>query len=344
MRCIYCYADGGSSNKVMSWNTFKDIIDYIIQVNKEKSKPFSTNISFHGGDITAVWPLFEKAVKYIETVFQKEELPFTVSTGINGVLSDSQMDFIIRHIIGPTVSLDGFSKIQDFNRPLVNGKASFQQVDKTLKYFDRNGYHYGIRSTITSKSVEKLPEIVDYFCTHYSAKKIMVEPMFPLGRGLKIQAPDPIDFVSNFRKAKKIANSYQRELTYSGARMNTTTTIFCKALEDSIVITPEGLISSCYEVIDNKSPLSGYFIHGYFDQVSKKLIFDKQKQARLHKIIDEEKQKCSNCFCKFHCAGDCPVKTISLKLSKNENNIDRCYINKELTKDQLLEVLDEEYE
>jgi uncharacterized protein len=343
MSCIYCYANGGKSNKTLSWNIFTDIIDHVIQINKKVNKSANTNISFHGGDISAVWQLFKDAINYIEENFKKNNLPFTMSTGINGVLSKSQKDFIIKRTANATVSLDGFSEIQNLNRPLFNGKSSFNQVDKTLKYFDNQGYNYGIRSTVTSDNVNKLEGIIEFFCKRYTTKKIMVEPMFPLGRGSSIKAPSSEDFVSNFRKAKLIAKSYERKLTYSGARLDTTTSVFCKALEDSVVITPEGLISCCYEIIDKENPVSDYFIHGYFDKERKQLIFDKQKQANLQEIIIKENEKCSDCFCKFHCAGDCPVKTISSKFDDSGNGLDRCYINKELTKDQLLEVLGEEY-
>jgi|WetSurSiteA1Bulk_404760.scaffolds.fasta_scaffold01130_5 uncharacterized protein len=342
MQCIYCYANGGFTNKIMPWNTFTGIIDFILRVDNSPDKPDGTNISFHGGDISAAWQLFKAAVTYIENSFKRKGRSFSVSVGINGLLSKQQADFIINHTKHATVSLDGYAEIQNLNRPLANGKDSFNRVDNTLKYFDKHGYSYGIRSTITSRSVKQLPEIIEFFCRNYGFKRVMVEPMFPMGRGLQIEVPGADDFVENYRKARKIAEKYHRELSYSGARLNVMTNYFCKALDNSVVITPDGDISCCYEITESSSPVAEYFIHGQYDPESQELKFDKEKKSTLHRMISKEKTKCSDCFCKFHCAGDCPVKTLSRKINRTEDYIDRCYINRELTKDQLLKVLDED--
>jgi uncharacterized protein len=341
MRCIYCYAEGGKSNKTLTWEMFSGVVDYVICQNKKTPSPQPVNIAFHGGDISIVWKLFKKAVEYIQDRFTKACLPFNISLGINGVLSNVQLQFLVANTSNATVSLDGFNEIQNHSRPLSNGKDSFNKVDNTLKYFDSKNYRYGIRSTVTALTVNRLAEIIDFFCLNYAVKRIMVEPMFPLGRGINVQAPSDKDFVYNFRKARQLTKSYNRELVYSGARLNDITSIFCKALDNSVVITPEGLISCCYEIIDNETTIADYFIHGFFDNIKKELVFDKQKQMKLKEYIKNENEKCEDCFCKFHCAGDCPVKAISVKHSQTKVTADRCYINRELTKDLILEALGE---
>jgi uncharacterized protein len=341
MQCIYCYANGGESRKILSWDTFEGTLQYIIG-NPQYIENHQLNISFHGGDITVVWPFFKKAVTHIYKTCADNGIKTNISVGLNGVLSNVQIDWIIKNINSATISLDGFAEIQNRQRPLKNKKDSFNKIDNTLRQFDKSNFNYGIRSTITKESVNKLDQIVDFFCSSYKVKKIMVEPIFPMGRGEAILQPSAKNFVFNFRKAKGVAKKYNRELYYSGARMNTTTNIFCKALENSIVITPDGLISCCYEVLTESNPLSEYFFFGHYNNEKNELIFNKEKRQKLFDLAVINKKKCRDCFCLFHCAGDCPVKSIYTGLNNKVPVIDRCYINRALTKDQILESIGEE--
>ena len=47
---------------------------------------------------------------------------------------------------------------------------------------------------------------------------------------------------------------------------------------------------------------------------------------------------CEKCFCKWHCAGDCPSKIVSVDIEKIERG-NRCEINQELTKDLIIDLI-----
>lgn len=137
--------------------------------------------------------------------------------------------------------------------------------------------------------------------------------MFPKGRGLlnpNISPPLELDFVENFRKAREIAEKAGRKLIYSGARLNVVTNTFCQAAGKSCAITPEGWVTSCYEVLDNNDPLAKIFFYGYYDPVKRSFIIDEERRRNLFNLSVINKESCSKCFCKWHCAGDCPAKSI----------------------------------
>jgi len=339
MNCIYCYARGGENKEVLSWETITGVCEDVIERFVQSDPDHQLHVSFHGGDISSVWPLFQRSVIHIREICRISKIPLSVSAGINGALSLPQQKWFINNIDDATVSMDGFSEIQNYQRPLANQKDSFSIVDQTLKFFDGHNFSYGLRCTVTGHTVSRLEEIVDFFCTNYRTKKIMTEPMFPMGRGNQLAPPSTNDFIYHFRKANKIAKRHNVELIYSGARLRTTTSIFCQALDNSMVVTPDGSLSCCYEVFSSNDPASSYFFYGYFDKQRRKLVFNEEKRQRLFSLIDEERKKCQTCFCKYHCAGDCPVKSIFHKISKDEVQFDRCHINRELTKDQLIDAL-----
>lgn len=339
MRCIYCYAEGGKNSTTLSIQTIEGVLnDIVTRINKGYTG--SLDISFHGGDISSCWNLFVKSVKTIRKILL-DKTRYSISLGINGVLSNHQINWIVENTNSATVSCDGFASFHNKLRPLTNGNDSFSFTDNTIRKFDLLGYKYGLRSTITSESVHYLAEIANYFCENYKAKSIMFEPLFPMGRGSNLKAPDEQDFINNFRKANQIAKKNKRKLSYSGARLNTTTNIFCEALNNSCVINPQGEVSSCYEVISSDDAISNNFFYGHYDTIEKKLFFDNDKRERFIHDIKSGKEKCDTCFCKFHCAGDCPVKNIYSKSNSTVHFFDRCFVNKELTKDQLIDILNE---
>lgn len=341
LRCRYCYASGGAAPVQMPWDMVTSVLKQIHD-NAVSVRSDSMSVHFHGGgDVSAVWDLFVRAREYLYELTSPHNLTAVTSVGTNGILNQEQRLWLMSHITSATVSIDGPSDIQDYQRPMSNGTSSFPVVYETLQTFDEHDYSYGIRTTITDRSVHRMEEIVSFFCQHFNVKKIKMEPMFLRGRALKssLKPPDAGIFVEHFRKARMIARRADRELTYSGLRTGVISNVFCKACGESCAVTPDGWVTSCYEIIDVHDPLSKIFFFGKYDRDSNRLVFDEESRQRLINLSVEHNNRCQKCFCKWHCAGDCPSKSTRFKKMFPSGVTDRCYITRELTKDDLVEML-----
>jgi uncharacterized protein len=262
-------------------------------------------------------------------------LNLIINIGTNGVLNDYQRDWVIKNINSATVSIDGMADIQNRLRPLKNGRPSFDIVHDTLKYFDIHDFNYAVRTTVTAETINELERSVSFFCENYKVRKIKIEPVFIQGRAPlnNVNSPQAKDFIKYFTSSQKIAKRYNKELLYSGARFDTLSNYFCLAAGNSFCVTPDGYITSCYEVLDKSNPVSDTFFYGRIN--NGKIQIDQAKLNKLASIRVNSIERCNNCFAKFHCAGDCPVKT-ALSLDDAELRNYRCFINRELTKKQLL--------
>jgi uncharacterized protein len=339
MKCIYCYANGGETSVQIKTNFIETSINEIIK-NALKLKRNKITVNYHGGgDIGIVWDLVEQTTEYINRLAKKNNIDVIINTGLNGILSDYQRKWIVENTDSATVSIDGFSEIQNSLRPLKNGSPSFDVVHRTLKYFDAHGFSYAIRTTVTSETIWHLEKIIAFFCNNYEARKIKVEPVFIQGRAFqnKLRNPSSEDFVRHFIKSKDKASTYNRELLYSGARFDILTDTFCLATGSSFCVTPEGYITSCYEVLEKRNPLSDIFFYGKIE--GDKIVISQKKLNNLAKLTVNENEKCAKCFARFHCAGDCPAKSILAKENMDDLNF-RCEINRELTKEQLLKSIE----
>jgi len=287
--------------------------------------------------------LMKRAAEHVRNSAGERGLLAHLDAGLNGVMSREASDWVLRHLDGATVSLDGLPEIHDAQRPLVNGKASFDKVRATLQRLDDAGFNYGIRLTVTDESVHRLAESVAFIATHFAAPAgIQAEPLFAVGRAHDAGMPavDPRLFVAQFRQAAQAARRHGVQLKYSGARFGTTTNAFCKAAGDSFAVTPDGHVTSCYEVADAADPRSALFFFGRLDQERGEFEFDPARLDTLRRLTVEHKPHCHDCFCKWHCAGDCPAKLATLGDAWDPSTSLRCHINRELTKDQMLECLE----
>jgi uncharacterized protein len=340
MRCTYCYASAGDRASMMPWEVAKAAIDWIADhVQRRGRRDFY--VMFHGGgEVMIAASLAKRCVAYVRSLASEKALSVSIEAGLNGVTNPAMADWVLENVDGATVSLDGTPEIHDAQRPLTNGDGSFELVARTLRRMDEAHFRYGLRITVTPESLAALPSSVRYICRTFGARVIQAEPVFDVGRAAAnhIPAIEPQAFVNAFRAARTIARKFGRELRYSGARLSGGST-FCKVAGESFAVNPEGLVTSCYEVSSADDPRSSLFIYGRFDRVSGRFEFDDERLRRLRTLTVQHKPQCQGCFCKWHCAGDCSAKLAQLGDAWDASRSPRCHMNRELTKDLILQEL-----
>jgi uncharacterized protein len=226
--------------------------------------------------------------------------------------------------------------------PLPSGKPSSSAVLQTIRAFDRADFPYGIRITVTATSVELLPQSIEYLLDQAHPKHIQVEPMYVLGRGRESGLEvDPQAFIQSFREARPIALQRGVDFFYSGARLDVLADRFCQSCGEGFSLTPQGLVSACYEVPDAGFEFSGQFIIGHYDDRQERYVFDGEKLERLRSHTVEQIPWCRDCFCKWHCGGDCAYKGRHAMVDGQFLGDARCEITHALTLDQVLEKIEQ---
>ena len=367
LACQYCYADSGKFHREMPFEVAKDAMDFVAE-NCLKQNQDSLVIGFHGGgEPTYSWNLFAKSVKYATNIAKDKKLYPVLAAATNGILGEEQIEFIAQYLKGVNVSIDGPPDICDRQRPFrkrrLDGKTTSEILQNTLKKFDELEFPYGLRATITSESTNRMPEIVEFFLKNFHPETIHLEPLFSIGRAKDISPPDPKEFTKYFIEAKEIGQKHGVEVSFSGARLYSLHYTFCGALGSNLCVTPEGILSTCYEVLHPEDARSKHFWIGYspldvcqnmqkeievdasfFGHLRKidRFYIDFDRLADLRKRTVSRLKKCTNCFAKWHCAGDCPAKTLSLGDFYNNVKNPRCSITKGLLKNQMIEALSQE--
>jgi len=338
LRCVYCYASAGERPLAeMSLETAKRGIDFVCRNALERGKR-EFGVGYHGGgEPTMHWEVLTESFAYAQQLARTNGIDVYGSMATNGVLSPEKQQWIIKNFRGVNLSVDGLPDVQDAQRPTPSGKPSSEAVLQTIRAFDATSFPYGIRITATFTSVERLPQSVAYLLEHAHPKHIQVEPVYILGRGrVNGFAVDPLAFVEAFREGKKLAAQRGVDYYYSAARVDVLTNHFCTSCGEGFSLTPQGLVSSCYEVPDPSFEFADQFIFGQFDETRARYAFDEEKLARLRAHTVETIPWCQDCFCKWHCGGDCLYKSRHALVDGEFVGDPRCEITRALTLDQIL--------
>lgn len=343
LRCTYCYADAGRKNIEMPWEVAKAAIDLVVANALTLGSP-RFMVGFHGGgEPTVAWKLLTKATDYAHQLARENNLEVDIFAASNGLLSPKQRKYISEKFTNINISLDGPEDIQNLNRPKVNGEGSWPEIRDSLFYFDQQEFPYGFRATITKATVERLPEIVTSFIEQFQPQYIQLEPAWSCGRCLTSgeEPPDDQLFIEKYLEAKKLAAPSGINVHYSAARLDTLTSKFCAAPGDNFTVLPEGVVTSCYEITEFDDPRAELFHYGKFDFETEKFQFQDERLARLRSLTVDQFHHCSDCFCKWHCAGDCLSKVFAESGSTLHSGSSRCDMNRTLTKHQLVATLEE---
>lgn len=331
LRCVYCYAQGGEGRRTLSRETARATLEYILRHAREAGES-GIAVHFHGGgEVSLVWDLLIWIVAEARRLAADSGLDCRFTAGLNGVMSASRARELPRWLDEATLSIDGLPEVQDRQRPSRSGRPTSPILERSLGLLDQAGFPYGLRLTLLPDSLALLSQGIEYLCRLSAARVIQVEPASPQGRYAQGHGIDPWAFIQAFRAARAMAREHGRELKYSGARFPEVTDIFCRAVSGAFAVTPGGMISSCFEAREDDER----FVYGRYDPASGDFHIDSARRQALLKLAVQHRPGCQDCIAKYHCAGDCAMKAGSGPAAEA-----RCLINRELTKDLILESLE----
>jgi uncharacterized protein len=334
LRCTYCYANAGTlPPEDLTLDLAQAVIDEAARNAKEQCLP-QFEVCFHGGgEPTFAWEVMTQATAYART----QPIPAKITTVSNGVWSPRRRDWILHHLDGLTISLDGGPDTQNRQRPLASGQGSARHVMRTIRALDEANFDYGIRMTALAPWRERFPADVRFICEETGCKTIQVEPAFNTKRGGHGESSldESEEFVAAFMEAFEIAAVAGRSLTYSGARPWLLTQTFCTAPYQALIVNTAGQIVTCYEIASDNHVMAEISTVGAVND--EQIDVDLAVRDRILGLLADKKQaQCQTCFCRWHCAGDCYTRSFVADSDTIQPTTARCHINQQITAHLLL--------
>lgn len=130
LRCEYCIYSGGylnrsHSNKKMSISTALKGIDFIINHSKNNEEIY---IGFYGGEPLLVYDFIKQCIEYSEKKAECKKVNFSITTN-GSILTDEIIEFLYKHNVSLSISLDGPKEIHNMYRKFASdNRGSFDKV------------------------------------------------------------------------------------------------------------------------------------------------------------------------------------------------------------------------
>jgi uncharacterized protein len=337
LRCTYCYASAGDTpQKFMPLEVARRGIDFVAENAHRLGRP-GFEVAYHGGgEPTVNWKTMTGSFDHARSRAADLGLAVRTSCATNGVLNDAQIDWILTHLDGASLSCDGLPEVHDRHRLTIAGQGSSERVMHTLRRFEDAGFRYGLRVTVTAEQIPRLPDSIEFLCRHFRPLRLQVEPSYQLGRWASAPSAETVDFLTAYREAERRALLLGQRISYSGARLGSLTNHFCGVTQDSFCLSPDGNVSGCYEAFSEDNPLASTFFYGAPDGEGG-YRFDLRTLEHLRRQAVQHRPYCAGCFAKWHCAGDCYHRALTVNGPGEFAGSERCHITRELTRDQILE-------
>lgn len=312
LRCIYCYMSSTCNevSKTMSYDEAIIIIDafisYALNVRKMKTLKFSF---FGGAEPTYDFNSFKRIIEYIKAKSTELNFKYLFGMTTNGYYKEEVMNYIIQNFTKITFSIDGPDFIQNIHRPAMNGKTSFDTVFANAKKLYNSKLKFAFRVTVSKLTLTHWKEVLEFFATEFEGSEVYFAPLLPIGRGNDDDIKEILP-KSWQNAAIDMYDTYKHRLNMHFPNVVVPDKIklhYCGAATAKMwLVSNDGTVSTCPH--DRFNPLH---IIGKFD-------FEQQAFDFTTDACDDIQNKfnvlnypeCTDCFCKYTCAGGCPSQRV----------------------------------
>lgn len=156
--CRYClYASTSNVERTheninMDFQTAKGAIDFLFEHSCDST---SINISFYGGEPLLNFDLIKEVVEYANSIFKTKKLSYSMTINAS-LLTDTIIQFIVKHSFNIAISLDGPKDIQNAHRRFkTTGSETYQIVINNINKLKKMNAQY------FDTCVTFLPVIID---------------------------------------------------------------------------------------------------------------------------------------------------------------------------------------
>jgi len=184
--------------------------------------------------------------------------------------------------------------------------------ERNIKSILQNGKKVGIRATISGINLREQKEMIDYFISLGVSCAFADLICLPIMKGNGIYNVNSEDYIDEFIKAKKYAES--KDFFYSNFYMvnfDEPVTIACRAMIPMPHAMPSGYISACDMVTDITGSLLDVMLYGKYNDQKNTIEYDHNKIELIRKRNVDNMTLCSDCFVKQNCAGGCAGEAIN---------------------------------
>jgi uncharacterized protein len=306
LKCSYCFSqDDFHPESDLDLAFIRQAAEEVAVNCKQAKAPFTLVI--HGGGEPTLDARLPEILAAVDETADRYGIGSFKYLATNGVMPEETARWAVQAFDQVGLSCDGPPDIQATHRPLKNGRSSVEQVERTAAVIRGSGKPLYIRATITSQTIDRMPEIAAYLCGVLQAREVRVEPVFQGGR-TRLEDAIPSDqaerFCSAFLEARRVAAMYGSRWSSTGSRPGENHGRYCQVFRNVLQLVPGNGVSACFKVgTDPQAQTTGLDIR---KRATDGFAVDIDRVHALQTNLSKEDPACETCFNRYHCARGCP--------------------------------------
>lgn len=308
LRCKYCFAstgDFGKGRKLMSFETGKAAIDFLIEQSVGRE---NLELDFFGGEPLMNFDVVKQLVEYgkNEAKAHNKNIRFTLTT--NGLLlNDDNIKFLNEEMSNVVLSIDGRKEVNDKMRVRVDQTGCYDTITKNFKKLvdSRGDKEYYVRGTFTKYNLDFSEDVMHLYELGFdqvSVEPVITDPSEPYA--LTEEDYDAVakeydklaDKIIEIRNKGEFINFFHFMIDLNQGPCVIKRLRGCGCGNEYVAITPDGDIFPCHQFVGNDDFKMGNVHDKTFDTDMKKYF------AGAHVY---SKPECKKCWAKFYCSGGC---------------------------------------
>lgn len=314
LRCNYCgYSSEANLSTPVDMDTIETFLNEVVKrylVSKKLKKVNAPLILFlsGGGEPTYEWNQLKEIIFYFEHLCKSHSIKSYINLTTNGLLNDTQIDFLAQHVQEIMVSYDGLPNLQNNNRPSAYGKPTNIIVENTIMKFSTKNLKLIVRSTLWPENYKNMLEMYSYISSMIINEKFFtwsVNPVANEGRATECEYHTPErSFVSYYRDLiDNIIHTYGEESVKhleSPFITNNYSRLYCGSINGRQPwLLPNGDVILCIESPSYKNVIARI--------ENGKMEYFKQGDDSIATFIRSQVERCKGCIAVGFCNGGCPV-------------------------------------
>ena len=308
LRCEYCFAstgDFGVGRKLMTFETGKKAIDFLIENSKDRQ---NLELDFFGGEPLMNFGVVKQIVEYARGREKESNKTFRFTITTNGILlDDAKIEFMNKEMSNVVLSIDGRKEVNDKVRKRVNGSGCYDKIMPAFKNLvsNRVGKDYYVRGTFTKYNLDFSQDVVHLYEQGFD--QVSVEPVIGNSNepyaitekelpAVFAEYENLVDTLMEINKDKFKCNFFHFMLDLDQGPCAIKRLRGCGCGNEYIAITPDADIYPCHQFVGMEEYKMGNLDEGTFN------LDIKDQFAKAHVY---SKSECKTCWAKFYCSGGC---------------------------------------
>ena len=330
--CSYCYSAGNRSTAELTMPSIEPAIRYIRSCAGKHDQSTVSVTFIGGGEPLLSWDLVRNVTELSLKLQETDGITTQWVLVTNGSLfTDEQIEFCKKHDFEIQFSFEILERIQNQQR------QAFSVVSANLKKALAAGCRVYIRSTITEKNVDLLPEMAEVCLREYPGVRLVgCEPVTDENMGKDPERTKRFydRYFSSYQAACRIlADS---DLTFSSSSSRSLRQIRKRFCGPMFCLQANGEILSCTHF---SSPDCADFREFHYGSIRDgKVEFSLPDFRRIYP--DSLPDECSRCWARWNCGGGC-INQRYMYSSEIFNII--CEERKRMLRFEILHALEKQY-